>query len=160
MSDGKIYIVVTDKLPSGGNNPFPDKDDKKEDKKDSVFEKYLYHRMFNFVEGQVKQALNYTLSNIGNFTGDYQAQRNVNAMLSLGSKLMNIGNAAIVGAKVGNLPGAVIAATLATASEAITYAYQQHSLLIQQNKTNLAIERLQQRSGLNALIDGSRGTEN
>ena len=85
-SDGKIYIVITDKLPtesqaqassvsannksnaSGGGN--------------DILKHWAKSRLISEVEHLGMTAVNYQLSNIGNFTGDYIAQNNVNNALN------------------------------------------------------------------------------
>ena len=162
MADGKIYIIVTDKLPQStqaGVAAFPSEPKQEANKQNNRTWGYVEHRVANFAEQQALKAVNYTLSNIGNFTGDYQAQRDVNAGLTVIHNLMNIGMATLAGAKFGPV-GAAVGAGLAVSSIAINFAYEQKSLEIQQKKSNHQINILKQRSGLNTLRDGSRGTEN
>lgn len=167
MSDGKIYIIVTDKYPGGqpgpGPSPMPTPEQSTvtETNNESLLQKYAFHKTFDFLEAQAQKAINYTISNIGNFTGDYDKQRQVQSSVTAIKTLMNIGTAAYAGfVATGNPIGAAIGAVIATGSLLINAAYEQHSLEIQQKKNDYAIAQLQQRSGLNTLIDGSRGTEN
>ena len=69
MADGKIYIIVTDQLPGGGGPLVPDRQSGSEkEKKDNALSDFARHKFFNFIESQAKQAINYSISNIGNFT--------------------------------------------------------------------------------------------
>lgn len=167
MNDGKIYIIVTNKLPTQSGpspmpTPTPAPTGKEQTGSESMLAKYFYHRFFNFMEAQTKKAVNYSINNIGNFTGDYQTQRNIQAGLSMANDLMNIGTAAMSGfiATGGNPIGALIGATLAVGASAINFAYEINSLNMQQKKSDYAISQIRARSGLNQLTDGSRGTEN
>lgn len=164
MADGKLYIIVTDKMPNQPDSPMPnsDIDGNKKDDKENPLIKYAQHRFFNFIENEAKQIVSYTVNNIGNFTGDYQAQRNINAAINHVNKLMNIGNAAVSGFVMsgGNPVGALIGTTLAIAAEGVNMGMEALSLWVQENKNNRTIARLQERSGLSGLTNGSRGTEN
>lgn len=98
----------------------------------------------------VKQAVKYSLGNVGNFTGDYVLQNQIDVGLQVFEDVAAIGFATAAG----GLPGAIIA----TASIGIKYATKEIS-----RQNQMAVDRAQfrydyARSG-NALFDNSRGTE-
>ena len=99
----------------------------------------------------VKQAVQFGLSNVGNFTGDYIAQRNINQALDAMSGVSSI----VMGAVTGGWAGAVIA----TASVAMRGITGEISRQMQYRNEDIQTSMMLQRSG-NALTDGSRGTEN
>lgn len=158
MSDGKIYITISDTRNGSGSGVSPDAPsiEKQSQDKDSVLAKYAQHRFFNFVEGQAKQFVNYSVSNIGNFTGSYQTQRDIQAMMSGASFLINLGTSIFAGLKMGGVPGAVIAGSIAVGSKLIDFGYQEYSEQFQNRKVNRNIDMMRRRLGLEGLTDGSR----
>ena len=159
MSDGKLYIVITDKLDATGGDTLLDAEGgAKKSKKQSDLE-YAKHRFFNYMESQAKQLVMYNINNVGNFTGDYVAQRKINEAIQGINILVNIGTGVLAGAKYGPW-GAVAGAAIAIAGTVSTAALQSYSQYVENKKTNYAINQLRARSGLNINTDGSRGTEN
>ena len=154
-ADGKIYIYITDKLPGGDGKPGPDAVSK-EDKKESTLAKYAQHRFFNFLESEAKQIVNYEISNIGNFTGNYVAQRKVQTAVSAGTRLLNIGNAAVAGFVAAGPVGAIIGASLAIATSVITYFEEERVAQLEFKRQNYNLSILKERSGLYALDNESR----
>lgn len=160
-NDGKIYIIITDKTPGGDGQPGGSTIINKEDKsKNNALSDYAAHQFFNLITNQTKNIINYQLNNIGNFTGEYDTQRHVNFARQTISSLIGLGMAAISGAKYGGGWGALIGVTVATTGMLINSGLQYNSDLLQNKKTNYEIAQLRDRSGLNTLKDGSRGTEN
>jgi len=159
MADGKIYITITDE-PVGGTTPKPDtptpKPDSNNENKNSLFGDFAKHQFFNFVESQAKQFISYSIGNIGNFTGNYQTQRQIQETLKIGNMAKNIGMAALSGAMTFGLPGALIAGGIAIASTAINLIYEDHSLTVQTKQQNREIAMMRQLSGLDGLTNGSR----
>lgn len=158
MADGKIYIIVTDQLPNGQGPVTPDKTEKKEDK-ESAMKDFAAHKFFNFIQSQSKQVVNYTISNIGNFTGNYIAQDHVNDAMNFINFGVEAVTAAIAGAKYGGVYGAVVAAGAVIATKAITTAEQYIAGAIENDHRNRIVAQLRSRGGANALDNGSRGTE-
>lgn len=156
MSDGKIYITISDTRNGSGGGVSPDTQGEQSQDKDSAVGKYLQHRFFNFVEGQAKQFVNYTVSNIGNFTGSYETQRDIQAVMESASFLINLGTSIASGAKMGGVWGAVIAGSIAVGSKAINFGYQEYSEQFQNRKINRNIDMMRRRLGLEGLTDGSR----
>lgn len=101
--------------------------------------------------GNLRQAVNFGLSNVGNFTGNYIAQENINQALETLSGVSSI----VMGAVSGGWVGAVIA----TASVAVRGITKEISRSINYQNQEINSSMMRQRSG-NALYDGSRGTEN
>lgn len=156
MADGKIYITISDTRGGSGAGVGNEADKQQEKGKDSALGKYIWHRFYNFVESQAKQYVNYTVSNIGNFTGDYTTQRETEEMLKIASMMIGFVTTTVAaGAKYG-APGAIIAASISIGSEAINFAYREKSESFQNRKTNRNIDMMRKRLGLEGLTDGSR----
>jgi len=160
--DGKIYIVITNRTPQSVEQGTAGVEQKKnEDDKESVLGKYVFHQFFNLIQSQAQQAVSLSINNIGNFTGDYQSQRVAQGLMTISSRLAGIGLAAASGWKMsGSWIGAVIGAVVQTGTYAKDDIINSQLLKLQDRKMNFAIQQLQERSGLNTRIDGSRGTEN
>ena len=161
--DGKIYILITNKLPGGTQptpTPTPDGGSGTESDNESALSKFAMHQFFNFVESQAKQAVSYSISNIGNFTGDFNEQRQVTALMTLAGKAISLGTSIVAGAKIGGVPGAIVAGVFATSSMIIQDVRAERLKSFADAKKNHQIEQLRQRSGMYSLMDGSRGTEN
>lgn len=158
MAEGKIYIIVTNQLPGGGGEPTPGGDGEKKDKKQTTLQDFIQHRFFNFIESQAKQAINYSISNIGNFTGDYITQQHVSDAMQFVSFGLNLGTAALAGSKFG-VPGAVVAVALTLAAKTITTTEQLLAGSVENARQNREIRQLRTRAGLSSSNNGSRGTE-
>lgn len=154
----KIYIVITDQRPDGNNgaNGSRQQDD---DNRNSI-KRYAEHQFYNFIKSESQTAVNYTINNIGNFTGNYQVQREVQNVVKHANGLVSLGESAIYGASIGGLAGAGIAVGVSLVSSLINFGLESYAIGVAEKKTNYAIEQLRARSGLNTLNDGSRGTEN
>ena len=159
-NDGKLYIIITDKREGeeGPVSPTPSQPEKKESKKSA--QSIITHQFYSFVLSQAKQFVNYQISNIGNFTGDYEAQRRVSEAIQYANIGLNIGGAFVAGTMMGGPVVGAVAAAITTAGVAINAVYESHTQRIQNAKVNYNIDQLRKRSGLNANRDGSRGTEN
>ena len=158
-NDGKIYITISDRR-FGRNKAEADEQNQqeKQEDKESTLKNFAQHKFFNLIESQAKQAVRYTLGNIGNFTGDYIAQTQVDNALSFISFAERIGVAALAGAKFG-VPGALIGAGIAVAGEATTQGLQIFTGYLENRRQNMMINQLRTRAGLNSTNNGSRGTE-
>ena len=153
--DGKIYIYLTDKKIDGGQpNSEPEKPEKEKTISPTI--QFLQHEMFHFAKQQATQMFNYTIENIGNFTGNYQQQRDIQATLSAANTLSNI---AITGITVGltiNPFAGVIASAVAATSLAINYGRQERLNNFMVKRQNREIEIMRDISGLNSLTNGGR----
>ena len=158
----KIYIVITDQRPdsngTGGANTGSNADNDKSER--NQLKRYAEHQFYNFIKSESQTAANYTINNIGNFTGNYQTQREIQNVVGHANGLVSLGESAIYGASIGGLAGAAIAVGISLVSSLINFGLESYSIGIAEKKTNYAIEQLRARSGLNTLNDGSRGTEN
>lgn len=156
MDDGKIYITISDKRTSGGSGGsgngggFTQLDQTPENpiEEDGLFKKLTEHQYYNFVLGTTKQIVDYSIANIGNFTGDYNTQRQVNAL----KQVVGIGTNLALGFATGGVAGLVIAGV----STAIKYGLEYMNDMVDNTKRNHEINQLREISGLNALTNGSR----
>lgn len=159
-NDGKIYITISDRR-FGTNKAEADEQnriDRANETKESTLRNFAQHKFFNLIEAQAKQAVSYSISNIGNFTGDYVKQQHVQDAVNIISSLSDIGFAALAGAKFGPY-GALIAGGVAVISKGITFAEQLVAGYTQNVMENRQIEQLRTRAGLNSMNNGSRGTD-
>lgn len=161
----KLYITISDNRgqtsgASGKPTPKPKYAGEDEDTdKSDLLGRYAEHQMFHLVKGATMKAVNYSISNIGNFTGDYIAQKNVNYAKGVVSNLMNVGMATLVGAKYGPV-GAVVGFVAGVGSIVSGGIFDDIQNRTDTTKNNFNIEMLRERVGLNTIYDGSRGTEN
>lgn len=156
MADGKIYITISDERiqnKTGGTGGGSSKSEESEKEKEN---KWLDHEMMHFIKAQAQQMANYALNNIGNFTGDYQTQREIQASLSMIGVISNIGISAIAGFKYAGVGGAIVGAGISIASQGINFALSEATAQVQIKKQNYEIERMRDISGLNGLTNGSR----
>ena len=161
MADGKIYITITDEPLTKPDQPEPAEPAKPEkivsdENKNSLFNDFVKHQMFNFIESQAKTFMNYTLGNIGNFTGNYQTQRQIQETMSLGSRIGSIGLATMQGAKAGGWVGAIVGAAVSITAQGVELGLQNNSLTIQTKQQNREIAMMRKISGLDGLTNGSR----
>ena len=162
-NDGKIYITISDTRggkggPGTNPNISPDGKKEKEDDK-NLLSDYAKHQFFNLIKSQATQAVNYTISNIGNFTGNYTAQVHVSEAMSMLNDFKNLGLSAYVGFKVAGPWGAVIAAGTQVVSKGVNIVQQIVAGYAENTRINKNISQLRTRAGLNSTNNGSRGTE-
>lgn len=161
----KLYIVISDS-PSSSNQEGENqtasekKEDEKKNKKAETLNTYIQQQFLNEIKTQAIQAVNYSISQYGNLTGNYVAQRNMQVAQKVINNIISIGTAAIGGATIAGPWGAVIGAGLAITNQVISYGYQTFGEYVSNIKQNREINILRDRSGLNSYLDGSRGTEN
>lgn len=163
--DGKIYIYISNKAPGGTNTPGgTDDTDGNKSKKNKILDNAITHELYHLVKSQLIQDINFRANHIGDFTGNYQSQRDTQASLRVATNVMGIVGCGIAVAKyalAANPVGAVAAGLLAVTSlvsQSINFNRQEKVNLLNNKKTNYEIEQLRIRSGLNVLMDGSRGT--
>ena len=162
MDKNKIYISISDNRGKGGSGTStPVREDVIEKQEDeNLILSYAGHKLFDLTKQQVEKAIDYSLSNIGNFTGDYIAQRKVNEMKSFISGVARIGASTWAGLSVGGGAGAVVGFVVGAVSTVSSAIYSDKTNRIENQKINYSIEQLRQRAGMNSLIDESRGTLN
>ena len=159
-NDGKIYITISDRR-FGKNKAEADEQNKQEkkDKKENSFGSWVEHQFFGMIKQQVMQNMSFTANNIGNFTGDYQAQRDAQLGMSLLNEAIGLGTAIYAGSKFG-APGIAIAIGVYTINKTVSTLQQYELINLQTKQNRFQVEILKERSGLNSYKDWSRGTEN
>lgn len=159
-NDGKIYIIVTNQLPNGTPEPVPGAGtDKKEKDSENTFEKFVQHKFFNLIESQAKQAVNYSINNIGNFTGDYVEQAHVSDTMQVLSMMNELTTSFIAGTKMTGTPlGGLVAIAVSGIGRGISSIEQQYAGYVENVRQNRSISQLRTRAGLNSANNGSRGT--
>ena len=158
MVDGKIYITISDDRGNGNggntiinktiNNYNATNNTSVEGKDETMMGKFAQHQFFDFVKSQAKKIVNYSIGNIGNFTGDYRTQRYMQEVTQAVGTVMNLGMAFMAGGPVGLI--------LAGAGMGISYALEEHANRIANKSQNYEISQLREISGLNTLTNGSR----
>lgn len=155
MADGKIYITISDTR-GGSGAGVNNEADSEPQKRESELSKFIWHKFRNTLDSQIKQNINYTVGNIGNFTGNYTAQRDAEELLrGINLAVGVISTTIAAGVKYG-APGAIIAATISIGSEVVNFAYRERSESFQNRKMNRNIDLMRKRLGLEGLTDGSR----
>lgn len=166
MAENKLYITISDNrsgqkggqdgdaTPTSGN-----KGDKK-DNSGNAATRYAEHQLFNLAKRTAVQSVNFAISNIGNLTGDYIAQRNVGVAKQAISGVISVGMSTAGGAAVGGWVGAIVGFSVGVVSLIGSSVQSEIQNRLDTAKQNLEIAQLRDRAGLNATYDGSRGTEN
>lgn len=107
---------------------------------------------YKAVKRVVSTAISYQVSTVQLRTGSSEAQQRAQMAYSIGSQVFNIGESVVMGAVVGNLPGAIVGAILGITNTIWQYEMQQNTLNLQhtleQNAQDLSAQR--------ATISGSR----
>lgn len=168
--DGKLYIIITDQpeitktetITTEEKKPatVSKNDDKKTsasiNEKESTVALFAKHQFFEFMKQTATEAVNWSISNIGNFTGDYVKQSNIQNAVNLGNKLAGIGMSIAAGASIGGPVGALITGTIAVVGTAVNTVLSDISNSFQVKKQNREIAQLRELSGLNPLTNGGR----
>lgn len=160
-NDGKIYITISDRR-FGSNKVEADEQQKqdKEKEKSNPLADFAKHQFFSLIKQQSMQAVNYTISNIGNFTGDYITQEQMQNSMQIISSMMNLATSAYAGFKMtGSVAGAAIAVGAQVIGTGINRVEQLYAGYVANARQNRAIAQLRARAGLNSTNNGSRGTE-
>lgn len=98
-----------------------------------------------------KQIVNYSINNVGNLTGDYIVQSQINQALDVFSDIATIGT----GFATGGWIGGVVAATGVAIKKGVQFFQEEQDI----RKANRQSAYLRERTG-NATTNNSRGTEN
>lgn len=165
--DNKLYITISDKRGEGGGKPVPEEEngtsgmtfEKMREHENDLLRRYAEHEMFHVVKSTATRTVNFAISNIGNFTGDYITQKDVNWLKGVASNVTSIGLTTLAGAKYGPV-GAAIGFVVGAASVVTNSIFTEITNQVQISKSNYSIGQLRDRVGLNTIYDGSRGTEN
>lgn len=161
MADGKIYITISDKRGEGSNtsnlsaNSSSARAKSKTSDEKNLFLDYAKYELFNFVKSQAQTLVNYTMGNIGNFTGNYQVQRNISDGMKISNMVKSVAMASIAGSQYGP-GGAVIGAAIAAGSIVTNTYLEARTYQIEINKQNNAIRENRKLTGLDALTNSSR----
>lgn len=160
-TDGKIYIVITDKMPGSPGSPEGEGRGEGARKSESgMVAHWARQRLLGEAKSLASGWLSYGVNNIGNFTGDYTTQMELQAGMNAASRLIGVVSATLAGMKVAGPWGAAIAFG-ASVLNGVSQEVQSHNLrMLEQRKTNYAIAQLRERSAMNPYVDWGRGTEN
>ena len=153
-NDGKIYITISDTR--GGSGAGVSSDADKKEKEKQTLTDFAKHKFFNMIESEAKTFVNYTIGNIGNFTGNYQMQRDVQATMSTLGFLTNLATSAYVGAKAGGWIGALITTSVTLVGEGINFGLKEKNEQLQNKRTNRNLSIMRERLGLEGLTNGGR----
>ena len=104
----------------------------------------------NLAFNQIRQIINYSVANIGNYEGDYIKQAQMQNVMAV------IGDLTTLGAGIASGP---VGAVVAVAGLAVKTGLQIASEINAERHNNIQYEYMLSRSG-NAVTNGSRGTEN
>lgn len=160
MADGKIYITISDTRGGSGAGVSNDADTEASGSKKSLKD-FAEHKFFHLIENEAKQYVNYSIGNIGNFTGNYQAQRDTEAAVNVVNEVIGIG-VATLGAFVQFGPGpsgaaaAAIVAATAISTKGVNMLLQEKSIQFENKKVNRNIDIMRNRIGLEGLTNGGR----
>ena len=159
-NDGKIYITISDTRGGKGGPGTGEVPVKKEKEKKNPLADYAKHAFFNLIESQAKQAVTYTISNIGNFTGDYISQTHVQDSMEVLNSVINLGMSFAGGTVATGSPiGGLIAVGTQLIGKGISTGMQYYAGYVENVRINKNINLLRTRSGLNSSNNGSRGTD-
>ena len=158
MADGKIYITISDeRLTPNGQVPNQKQENKKEEKQSNLLGDYAKYELFNFVKNQAQTFVSYTMGNIGNFTGNYQVQRNMSDAMKISNMIKSVGLATVAGFQyTGSIGGGLVAGIIAVGTTAMNTWYEVKSYRFEIQKQNNSIAENRKISGLDALNNNSR----
>lgn len=152
--NGKIYITISDKAMGGGG----ESEKPTEKKKEKTLGEYSKHAFFSFIKQEANTMINYSISNIGNFTGDFQMQRDVQVAVQVVGLATNLATSFIAGMTLsgGNVAGGLVAMGISLAAQTINYGLGEITGQLQNRNQNYNIAQLRNISGLDTLTNGSR----
>lgn len=160
-NDGKIYITISDKRGGGGGSDQPAITPEEKEPKSKPLNDYLKHAFFNLIQDTAKKAINNTISQIGNYRGDYYAQRQIQTAISALNKGGTLALSFFAGTGItGSLTGGIVGLIATGTAMGINYGLEEFNNRVAIARNNREIGYLRELSGLNTLKDGSRGTEN
>lgn len=153
-NDGKIYITITDKRGEGGSGV---DDEPKDKEKEKGLGEYAKHQFFSFIKSQATQMVSYTMGNIGNFTGDFHAQRQTQLGMKCANMVKDLAMSFYGGMKLtGSVQGGLVALTIATAGIVVNTGLQTYAEIFENKRRNFEISQLRNISGLDTLTNGGR----
>lgn len=156
MEDGKLYVIITDKTgDDGGGDGSPDENESEKEKSNPLAD-YAKHQLMHLVKSTTTKAVNFGISQIGNLTGDYALQNQVENVKNTINAVVSLGMSAYAGFKVGGPIGAAIGAGVSIASQVVDYGISVITQNINTMKQNYQIDMLRIRAGLDGSTNGSR----
>lgn len=161
-NDGKIYITISNHKVSDKGSGKTTKPEDEKTKNENVLKDYVKDSFFHLIRSEAKTLVNYGVSNIGNFTGNYQAQRDTETVMGMINDITGLGMAFMAGttATGGNPIGGLVAVGVAVVAKGVNFGLREYNNQLENRRLNYDINLLKMQSGLNTLADGSRGTEN
>lgn len=166
MADtGKLYIIITDnpniqstqttitktktttttkKIKSAANSG------------DDETLSFITHEFYHYLKQTATEVANWSVGNIGNFTGNYYAQSEITKSISLMNRISGIGSSVATGATMGGVWGAVVAGVIAVAGTVVSVGLQDKANAFAIKRQNYEIAQLRELSGLNPLTNGGR----
>jgi len=150
--EGEVIVRIIDETKQGDNktaiNTKTGKHKQEVDKEDNTLvESVIVNQAFNYAKQAVINEAQYQITRHFNMTDDFEGQRDLNIALGIVNKIKNIALTTYAGAKVGGIPGAVIAFAGSVGMEALNiyHAYDE------QNRNNALrnaqLEYTRQRAG-------------
>lgn len=155
MEDGKLYVIITDKTGGGGDGK-PDGEKDKDKEESNPLADYAKHQLMHLVKSTTSKAVNFGVSQIGNLTGDYALQNQVENVKNTINALVSIGLLAYAGGKIAGPIGAVIGAGVSVVNQVVDYGISIATQNINTMKQNYQIDMLRIRAGLDGSTNGSR----
>lgn len=145
MPNIKIRIEKGEET-AGDGQELQEKSNKKKEDKFNAAITLVAHQALN----DAKKVLNYSVNNIGNFTGDYTKTESIQEIIS------GVGDIASVAVGFAASP---VAGIIAISGVVLSKTFETISYFQDQKHKQIEQEFLLERSG-NSLLNGSRGTEN
>ena len=118
---------------------------------DGLFKNFdvVSKEIVDYLKGNVKQAISYSISQYGDMTGNYIGQRQIQNVMSVTGDMIGV---VMAGVKLG-APGLAVA----IAAKTVSASMQLRSFIIDVKKQNIQAEFMRERAG-STLGSGSRGT--
>ena len=168
MADGKIYITISDTR--GGSNEVETANAAAKNNANSSGKTALglmaFNKFIDFAQTEANQYVNFTIGNIGNFTGSYSAQKEMEVTMKYLNYFSNLGISSVgtfinfTAASGSPLAGGIAATAEVILKGAITLIdkgiFQEKAEQFNMRRTNRNISLMRQRLGLEGLTDGSR----
>lgn len=155
MADGKIYITISDNRDGETNDNSTIKT--KEKDKNSALGEYALHEFMHLIKENATEVVNYSISNIGYYTGNYQAQRDIETAIGVGNSIIGLGASFYAGVKIsGMVAGGLVGLGVAGVGMAVSKGLEIKRNIEDNRRQNIRVDRLRDISGLNSLTNGSR----
>lgn len=111
----------------------------------------------NYVKPFVDQVVTQHITTVSLRTGAEELEERLSFAQSIGQRIYGLGKSVVVGALIGNIPGAIIGAVMNIATTAIEYSNKQRQIELQRNVEHVGLRYLNARAGGSvASFSGSR----